>query len=448
VRQVAIIGAGFSGALLAINLLRYDGVRAILIERRSEAGRGTAYSTAHPEHLLNVRAANMSAFPDQPDHFVHWLQARTGLDGSNFAPRRLYGDYLEEMLRDAERAAPHRLRIIRGDAVDVETRGPVARVKLADGGSVDAEHVVLAIGNLPPGRPGELTGLDLDAPCYVEDPWQGDLGAGLTASDTVLVLGTGLTMVDVVLSLVARGFEGPIVALSRRGLIPHAHADGLPTAERRERPPVRPSSLVRALRKRSREVPWRAAIDELRPYTADLWRAMSVHERGRFLRHLRPWWDVHRHRIAPGVAAKLDSLRQSGRLTIIAGKIETATRDGSGLSFRVRVRGGEAIVEQRAARLINATGPQGALARAHEPILRSLRDRGVLREDPLGIGIDVDQDTRAIDSDGRTSPALHVIGPMTRGAFWEIVAVPDIRRQCWSLARRLSREHWVEGTGL
>ena len=199
-----------------------------------------------------------------------------------------------------------------------------------------------------------------------------------------------------------------------------------------------------ALARRLGDIP----VDELRPYTQGLWRAMSRTDRARFLRHLRPWWDVHRHRISPLVAGKLERMEAENRLAIEAGRLVSVEPCAEGLTIRYRPRGSAEVRELVAAKLVNATGPQGDLDRAREPLLRALRDRGRLRADPLGIGLDVDQDSRAIDRDGKASDELLVIGPMTRGAFWEIVAVPDIRRQAWSIARRLANSHWVEGEGL
>ncbi len=271
---------------------------------------------------------------------------------------------------------------------------------------------------------------------------------GLPADGSVAVIGTRLTMVDVALLLDAEGFRGRALALSRHGLTPQPHRHEHVAPSRTERPPTDALGLLRALRQRAAEVPWRVAIDELRPYTQGLWRAMSNADRACFLRHLRPWWDVHRHRISPVVAEKLDRMGEEGRLAIEAGRLVSVEPGAEGLNIRYRPRGREDVRELTVAKLVNATGPQGDLGRVREPLLRALRDRGRLRADPLGIGLDVDQDSRAIGRDGKAMDDLLVIGPMTRGAFWEIVAVPDIRRQAWSIARRLANSHWVEGEGL
>jgi len=445
--HVAIVGGGFSGTLLAVNLLRHDGPRATLIERRDHTARGVAYSAAHPDHLLNVRAENMSALPDDPDHFVRWLEEhRPGVGG--FVPRLVYGDYLDDLLTETMARAPGRLQVVRSEVADVavETRG--VRLSFADGHRLAADSAVLAPGNLPPHTPAGIDPGALSAGSYVTDPWHGDIASGLGADDTLLVLGTGLTMVDIALLLDARGFAGRIVALSRHGLVPRAHARGVPATTRSQRPAPTASALVSALRERAAQVDWRAAVDELRPYTQGLWRAMDVAERQRFLRHLRPWWDVHRHRLAPSVAKTIEAMRADGRLTILAGKVTAAAAEGDRVRLSYRPRHGDTLETLRVRRIVNGTGPQGDLTATREPLLANLRDRGLLRADPLRIGIDVDQDSRAISAGGTSSDRLTVIGPMTRGAFWEIVAVPDIRRQAWSVARRLSNAQWVEGEGL
>ena len=447
IEHVAIIGGGFSGALQAINLLRHHGPRATLIERREEAARGVAYSAAHPDHLLNVRAGNMSALPQDPDHFVRWLQQHHPELAGGFAPRLVYGDYLAELLSEARKAAPARLDVLQGEAIDLAPDGEGWLIQLADGRSISADAVILAPGNLPPHIPDGIDVEALPPGCFAAQPWSADVAAGLETDDLVLVIGTGLTMVDIALLLDARGFRGKILALSRRGLSPRAHAAVTPSLLDM-RPPPTALGLLRHVRARSTAVGWRAAVDELRPYTEGLWTAADMNERRRFLRHLRAWWDVHRHRIAPEVAEKIATMRAAGRLEILSGKLIAVMRDGPRALVSYRPRGTEDIRTIHVRRIINASGPQGDLLRTEEPLLRRLLARGLIRPDPLRIGIDVTQQSEVIGANGESRPTLLALGPMTRGTFWEIVAVPDIRRQTWAVARRLSNAHWVGGEGL
>jgi uncharacterized NAD(P)/FAD-binding protein YdhS len=433
--------------LQAINLLRHDGPRATLIERRPRPGEGLAYGDAAPHHLLNVRAKGMNAFPDDPEGFVRWLAARhSGYSLNCFVPRLIYGEYLRELLAQEMERQPGRLILVQGDAVALEL-GDGVRTTLADGRTVCADLAVLAVGNLPPHHPAGFAA-DLPPDLYAADPWADAATAGLTDSDTVLVLGTGLTMVDVALRLVAEGFRGRIVAMSRRGLLPHRHDAQEPFTPIDERPEPRASTLLRSVRRRAEIVGWRNAVDELRRFTQPLWRAADHRVRGRFLRHLRPWWDIHRHRLAPAVADAIDALRADGALTVMAGRTRSARPVDGGIAVEIMPRGSASRTTLAVRRVINCTGPQGDLTAATDPLLRNLTAAGTIRPDALAIGIDVDAQSRTIAADGSANDALYAIGPMTRGANWEIVAVPDIRQQVWALARRLSNAHWVGGEGL
>lgn len=445
------MGGGFSGALQAINLLRHDGPRATLIERRPRAGEGLAYGDAAASHLLNVRALGMNAFPDDPEGFVHWLEERgLGFGPDAFVPRLIYGDYLRDLLAREMAAQPGRLTLLRGEAISLENgrgRGGEVAITLGDGRQVRADLAILAVGNLPPHHPRGF-GDHLPSDLYAPDPWEEGATAGLKDSETVLLLGTGLTMVDTALRLAENGFGGRMVALSRRGLLPHRHGAQEAFAPIEERPELAPSRLVRSVRERAAAVGWRNAVDELRRFTQDIWRASDQRARRRFLRHLRPWWDIHRHRLAPIVAERIAGLMDSGRLVLMAASTLDAEASDAALAVRYKPRGepDERTISVR--RAINCTGPQGNLAATTDPLLRQLTAAGAIRPDPLAIGIDVDAQSRTIAADGVANERLYAIGPMTRGASWEIVAVPDIRQQVWALARRMSNAHWVGGEGL
>lgn len=446
-RSVVIIGGGFSGTLQAVNLLRHDGPRAILIERRPEVGVGIAYSTAHPGHLLNVRASNMSAFPDEPDHFVRWL-AKQGHSGEGpFVPRALYGRYLADLVEAARRRAPDRFELVRGEAVGMELARGV-EVALADGRTIAADAAVLALGNLPPALPDNLDPQRLGNR-YVGDPWSPAASADLDRNDHVLIVGTGLTMVDVVLLLEAHGFRGPITAISRRGLVPRVQAPGgLAGKGLTERPSGEVSSLLRTVRTRACVIGWHAAIDELRPFTQAMWRAATLAQQQRFLRHLRPWWDVHRHRLAPSVARQIEMMRAEGRLRIVAGRTLGFEPRETDIDVVWRPRGTNATKQLSASRIINCTGPQSDLARTGEALLLALMRQRAAASDAHGLGLSVDVQGRLLDANGRSNPWVFALGPLTRGTFWEITAVPDIRLQTWNLARYLSDAHWVGGEGL
>jgi uncharacterized NAD(P)/FAD-binding protein YdhS len=427
--HVAVIGAGASGAIQALHLLKAGIGRVTLIERARMPGRGVAYSTARPEHLLNVHARRMSPFVDDPGHFARWFVARGGHE-EGFAPRMAYGEYLAGLIATAGDG----LEIVRGEAVDV---APGERICLADGRTIAADAVILAPGNFPPATPPGIDPAALGA-LWIGDPWAGGMPAGLGDDETILLVGTGLTAVDVAMTLETTGYRGRIIALSRRGLLPRPHGPHEENAAPAIGLPKSCAALVRHVRAQGRELGWRGAVHALRPVTQALWMAADMAERRRFLRHLRPWWDVHRHRIAPEIGTAIEAMRAGGRLEAIAGKLVSAQADGNMASVAYCPRGTGEMKHLRAARLINCTGPEMDISRSGDPLLTALLASGRLRPDPLRIGLDVDPACAAIDAEGRVSGSLSIIGPVTRGTFWETVAVPDIRIQADRIARRLA----------
>ena len=429
--RVAVVGGGAAGALQALHLKLAGIADVTMIERARAPGRGVAYSTTRPEHLLNVPARRMSALADDPDHFTRWLAARGGGGEEDFAPRMLYGDYLAELIADSGIAS------VRGEAVDLAGGG----VLLADGGTIAADAAILAPGNLKPATP---PGIDPAAlgPLWVDDPWAEGIADGLGAGDIVLLLGTGLTAVDAALTLDAMGFPGRVVALSRHGLAPRAHGPREPMVTPCENLPPGCTAMLRRVRARSEEIGWHSAVHELRAVTSALWGRASMAERRRFLRHLRPWWDVHRHKVAPAVGETIEAMQGAAKLAVAAGKLVSAEaeEEGERALVRFRARGKDEIETLRVARIVNCTGPELNIVRSGEPLLFALVAAGRIRPDPLKIGIDVDADCRALDSSGAPSDSLYAIGPMTRGTFWESVAVPDIRAQAARVAERIANQ--------
>ena len=426
---VAIVGGGFSGTMAAAHLAG-RGIPVLIIEPRDVAGRGTAFSTPDPAHLLNVPAGNMSAWPDRPEDFA----ARCG-DGSAFAERRMFGDYLGTILEDAVGKGAQ----VQSDrAVRATRRGNGWTVELESGGAVEADALVLAAGNLPPaplpfaGDAGEL---------LIANPWGADARRAIRRAAAeqldVLIVGTGLTMVDVVLSLDAAGHRAGILAVSRRGLIPRSHEAGPPApVAADELPEPDAIGILSWLRKRSGAIGWRAAVDSLRPHSQRLWQALGPAQQSRFLRHARPWWDVHRHRIAPQVAATLQSLTDEGRLRVVAGRIERIERMGHSLDVTVRQRGEQATsAAGRFAYMFNCTGPLGRIEQTSDPLLRQMLDQGLVGPDELGIGLEVDERSRALPAE-----RLWALGALTKGRFWEMIAVPDIRVQAAEIAADIAAE--------
>ncbi len=424
---VAVIGGGFSGLLTAIHLLRADlDVIVRLVERAPQFGRGRAYGTENPDHLLNVRVANMSAFPDQPDHFATWLRAEGDCDGPNaFVSRSRYGDYLQNLLRehigDPDNAG--RLLLEQDEAVDIDWAQGRSVVRLGLGRSFPADAVVLAVGS--PGLPPAPRGADqtvASSPNYFANPWSLDFAA--VPRGDVLVIGSGLTMVDTALSLAGGGRR--LTALSRRGLLPRTHA---PTTA--ADPPAgatdTPLRALRTLRAHARANGWREAVDSVRPQTTTIWKSWSAVQRRRFVRHAQTWWDVHRHRMAPAVAAQVTDLVAAGDLQVFGSHLERIRSVAGGFEATFQRTADGHWITRRFTAVINCTGMGGGPELDADDLVARLARKGAVRPDPLGLGLQVSDGLQAIGLNGFPTAGLFAVGPLTRGAFWEAIAVPDLR---------------------
>jgi uncharacterized NAD(P)/FAD-binding protein YdhS len=427
---VAIVGGGFSGTIVAAQLAQ-QGLDCVLIEGGGRLGRGVAYSTREPAHLLNVRAEGMSAWPDEPDHFAKQFAAAGGEPGG-FAPRMLFGAYLGEILAEARRSGKVQ---VEAATVTAAARNQSWRIQLGQGRSLEASALVLASGNQ---EPAPLAAFAHVGQRLIGNPW-GDAAASAVADlalcgGDALIIGTGLTMVDLCLSLDAAGHQGRVVALSRRGLIPRCHAQVSPApVEVEELPSGNLGALARWLRRRAAEVGWRAAVDSLRPHSHVLWQSLSAEQQRRFLRHARPWWDVHRHRIAPQVADLIARMIAEGRLELLGGRISEVRSPGERLEVAIRRRGASAKRTELFDYAFNCTGPLHSISGTNDPLLRSLLAEGQVRPDHLGIGFEA-------NANSRIGERLWALGPLTKGRYWEIIAVPDIREQAAQVADDIARE--------
>lgn len=454
--DVAVIGGGFAGTMVTVALLRAAPAGSVvrLLERSPRPGGGVAYGTGRVEHLLNVPAGKMGAFPDRPGDFLRWLGERAGRAGvpervapTDFLPRSLYGDYLREILDEAVRENRGRLSfgLVRGEAVDLAFAADRAEVRLADGRTFAAADVVLALGNLPPADP-------LPAPLpiyassrYVRDLWHAADWAESCRDGDVLLLGSGLTAVDAMLQLVGSGHRGVIHALSRHGLRPHTHqpADAYADFLAGEEPPRTIRGVVARVRREvavagRSGIGWRPVLDAIRPHTQRLWTGLSAEERDRFLRHVRPLWEVHRHRLAPQVATRVEELRGEGRVRFLAGRIDSLEEDTAGAVVRYRERGTGAARVLRVERIVNCTGPRSDYGAFPHPLLEGLRGRGWITAGPANLGLQATAQGEVLDRQGRPVAWLHTLGAPLKGVLWETTAVPELRGQAAALARRLA----------
>lgn len=438
--SVIIIGGGASGVVLAAHLLRQPNadLRVTLIEKRPTFGQGVAYSTPFSDHVLNVTTLGMSAFADDPEHFWRWLLKR-GLaqpdKPQTYMPRHVYGDYLADILDDlhGSHATTGRLHLVREFCTAIVPTPSGVEVQLSNGSSFIGHVAVLAVG-------------------HEEEPTRGNSVKPGSAADTpldpddhVLVLGTGLSMVDTWLLLERRGHRGRITALSRRGLLPLAHHNSKPIRLDSADIPLGTelSYFVRWFRDLVRDTEraggdWREVVDGLRPFNRQIWQSWPASAKRRFIEHTRAWWDIHRHRMPPEIHARISQAVVSGRLEPKAGKLLGTQPAGDRVLATIRPRHQMSTETIEVARIYDCTGISADRSNSSNPLVRSLVNRGIAKPDPLRIGLDVTSDCAVIDNSGIASGRLFAVGPLTRGTFFEIEAIPDIRIQCATLAELLT----------
>ena len=457
--DVLIIGGGLSGTLLAVQLLRLPGQRKILIiEPRAELGRGEAYSAVEPGHTLNGNAARMSVDPDNADDLTQWLtehiagggwpeSAEQGVPVSElFPPRGLFGVYDQQRLAEARAIGAQygsSVEHICAEVTDLVSATESVQLSLSDGQTLRGAYAVLATGMFPAARTPQKASSGLNAAAL--DPWDVAVMRLLDPQSTVLIIGSGLTMVDAVVSLEQAGHRGPIKVFSRHGLLPHV----------RRQPPVwvdflgadhslrTPRQLLRELRRQCREaiaqgIDWQAPLDTVRVHIARLWSQATDEQRRQFVRHVRPWWESHHHRSPPLSAQLLERLHGAGRLTIDAASFKGLEPSPEGrVGIRIRLRGESDTHVVHGAALINSSGIEYDWRRVARPLPQQLLARGLVQPGPLALGIAAVSDGAVLDAEGRAARRLFAMGPPLRGMWWESTAVTDVALQAKALAARL-----------
>ena len=457
-KNILIIGAGFSGAVIAARLMRQHGttpVRVHLLNGSGSIARGMAYGTQSSHHVLNVPAGNMSAFDDEPEHFLRYAQRiDPTITAGSFVSRRIYGDYLEWLLNEAERTAPPHVelkRIYRQVTGIADAPDRHASLVTLDGGeTMVVDKVVLALGHFAASQLPLADRAFFDSQRYLHDPWDQARLDAIPARAPVLLLGTGLTAIDVAMTLLGRNPERPVIAVSRRGLLPqaHRHAAGKPLGTGAEsiwgaadtvRAQLRAfRQYAHALSEQGRD--WREGLALLRPVTADVWQAYSKKERQRFLRHVQPYWDTHRHRLAPVVAEHFGAALATGAVRTLAGRVLGFDEDADGVRVRIRARGRQESHVEQVQYVINCTGPCADPRQVSSQLVKQLLSDGTIRTDSLGLGIDVTPDCAVVGADGQPSQNLFYIGPWLKARYWEATAVPDLRVMAGKLANTIMRE--------
>jgi uncharacterized NAD(P)/FAD-binding protein YdhS len=446
---VAIIGGGASGTLAAVQLLHRAAatglsLRVLLIDRDGRHGRGRAYSTTHPGHLLNSPTARMSALAGDPGHLARWAREQ-GLGHDDFLARRDYARYLADVVAEAQRRAwpAARLSCVTAEVISVGRPAPgrPLRLELAGGGApVEASIAVLATGSLPPSAPFPVPA----GPGYVPDPWAPGALDAVGDGRPVIIAGTGLTMLDLAMTVTDAHPAAVVQAVSRHALLPRRHR-GAPAASQQPvapmgalaEDPLRLAALVRQVRSAAARHPgdWQDVIDAVRPQIPGLWQRLPAADQRLFLRRYARYWEVHRHRVPPATAARIAGLRAAGRLTVRPGQIVAAGDGPQGV--RVGVAHGGEVTDLDGGWLINGTGPAADVTAVADPLLRDLLETGLARPDELRLGLDADAAGAVIGADGRASDVIFALGPPLRGTRYETTAIAEIACQAEVLARHL-----------
>ncbi|MDF3935307.1 FAD/NAD(P)-binding protein [Pseudomonas citronellolis] len=453
--RIAIIGSGFCGTALAIQLLQKASkpLQIALINKSGRFAKGLAYGTSSPSHILNVPAERMSLFSDRPSDFLDFARDRAAeARAGDFLSRHLYGDYLQARFQEAlENSHPKvTFESLSRHVTDLQMVDGRMSLALDNGESLEATRTIIATGNFSPATPASLRELQAD-PRYIRDPWKHGALDEIPAHARVLLLGTGLTMYDIALALEDNGHSGPVLAISRRALLPQAHRNNtrhpdLPALPECFRQPMGLCTLIATLRNFIQQVEkagydWRDAVAAIRPITPMLWQGLDNKDRSRFLRHLQPYWDTHRHRAAPPVAKRVEDLRSAGRLQIQAARVVAARGDGNGIRLELNPRGEGQSKECVVDYLVNCTGPCTDLRSANEPLLARLLARGEIEQDEHKLGLKVDGGFRVIDRHGNANPGLFLLSPMLRASYWESTAVPELRQHAERLGELLLADH-------
>lgn len=449
-QRIVIVGGGFCGAVLALHLTRLATcpLGISIIESAADIGRGVAYAGDEPVHRINIPAARMAVFQDDPAHFDRYVRA-VGADSSDpagqqangdfYAQRRLFGDYMQVLLREELAGNPLvQLNQILGEAVGF--RG--GSVVIADAAPIQADAIVLATGNPRPRVPQPLAGI-ADDPRVITDPWQPAALAGFGTHDEVLVIGTGLTMGDVVAALGRRSHRGSVLALSRHGLTQRRKRPGPydPRPDFSVLPGDTALELLRSVRRSIRAtegIGWEDVIEALRLQGHAIWRRLPENERRRVVRHLKAFWDVHRYQVAPPVDDAMEAMRASGQLTTMAGTIVAATAENNGVFITVRRRGAAVTERHRFDRVVNATGPAMHALIERNPFLADLAAQGLVAADPLELGLHVGPDSQTIGSVPAPFP-IFALGLLARGEFGELAGIRELSAQAAEVALSLIR---------
>lgn len=450
--DIAIVGGGFAGAAAAYHLAHIAcGASITVFEPRAVLGGGLAYDDSDPAHRINVPATRMSLLPNDESHFARWLAESgagesdpdiVGRDGAYYPRRGVFGRYVAAHL--APLIAAGRITHVRSHVLGLEAERGRWKLTAASGAFYRAKIVVLATTHPAPDLPAPLIPLAADRRLIADSLLPGALDA-IGPNERVVIIGTGLTMADVVASLDRQGHRGSIVAISRRGLRSRGHAGAAaePFGDFATSPP-RASALLHRVRATIREaaargISWHSVIDAVRAQAQTFWPKLSPQEQSRIVRHLRVYWDVHRFRVAPQVEDALDRRAAAGTVRLLAAPLVAAAVKPDHIEIAIRHRKRDALETLNADRVVVTTGPAHARILSSQHYLAGLAASGTIKADHLGLGIACDSKSRALGAGGATQAGLFIAGPLARATFGELMGLPQVSAQALAVAEEVAR---------
>lgn len=455
---IAIIGGGFCGAATLINLIRNatEPLKIILINKDKTLGKGVAFNSSNHNHLLNVRVSNMSPFVNEPLHFAEWISKQSDLKAfmstdfiDKFITRNVYGKYIESLLKRTIAEAPAfldiEIRIDEAIAVNQSTKKTI--INLASGKSLIADKIVLALGVFPPANIKITNSTFYDSKKYFLNPWTPNAVKNIHMEESFFLIGTGLTSIDLIISLYQKGYQGKVYAFSKNGRLPmiHTERNAYAAIQSEMKSGLSLLTYFKIFRKHLKIATKSGhttadVIDALRPITQQLWMGMSITDKKQFIRHLSSLWNIARHRVPQQAHHKMQELIRNGKLELLSGNLINIEEQNGNVNITIKNRKSDQIQKINVGRVINCTGPQSDIYKIDHPLLQSLIANGLITPNELNIGINTTISCKAIDSNNMVSDQLYVLGSMLRGLFWESSAVPELRKQAEFIAKNIIQE--------
>ncbi|MFN8576286.1 MAG: FAD/NAD(P)-binding protein [Candidatus Sericytochromatia bacterium] len=455
-KAIAIIGAGFCGTITAVNLIKYstEPIKIFLIESRKEFAKGVAYSTSNLLHLLNVRASGMSAFDDEPEHFLKWLKNNNdnplisnNINENDFISRSIYGLYLKSILDEYKSIAIDKnikLIEINDKAINVIKKEQNIVINFENNSEILVDKLLIATGNYKPRNINIKDNNFYENNSYYQDPWGSNIFENYNELENILLIGSGLTMVDLVLSFYQRKHKGLIYVISPHGYLPQSHKEvskyknfldenNLPTTALKAFKIIK--NEIREAKKNN--IDWRSVIDSIRPFNQRIWLNFSLYEKKSFMSHLRHRWGVLRHRMAPEIANIFDELINKHQIKVYAGKIHELVYRDNNINVLFTDKKSKCTNTLTVSKVINCTGPEADILKIDDLLIKNLINNGIIKPDEMNLGIDSIIDGNIINKDNIIEENIYTIGTNLKGLLWESTAVPELRKQTYKIALSL-----------